>query len=168
MSISSILEKISQHKALKCGHKTQQKGEVHAFGQMTVTKMPVNEKGSFDYCLDCIGTMAIRCAWCGKAIFIGDPITLYDQPADFVMPEYAVTYGDSPKCLVGCLRHDCADTGSDRAGYWLPNQNGEGSVHRVETIYDVIDDLGEGTVVVLDNVSDITEPARVSTFPHSK
>ncbi|MCK4918671.1 MAG: hypothetical protein KAS02_02720 [Candidatus Pacebacteria bacterium] len=123
-------------KIAKCGHKTKIKGKITAFGQTTITKMPVNKDGSVDYCLDCIGKMAIRCAWCKEPIFIGDIITLY-SPRDkdkFTLPENAVIYNEERMSVVGCGRTTCADTGADYAGSWIPDENGKGKVHRRPTM----------------------------------
>jgi len=134
-------------KLAKCGHETKTKGKVTAFGQTITTRMPVNEDGSVDYCLDCIGEMAICCAWCKEPIFIGDIITLY-SPVDedkFALPENAVIYNKERMSVVGCGRITCADTGADYAGYWLPDENGKGKVHRKPTIIEQsIEDLSKG------------------------
>ena len=100
--------------------------------------MPTNENGSMDYCLDCIGKMAIRCAWCGDPIFIGNPITLYTPHGDFQVPEHAIVYNKEPLQLVGCLGWNCAETGADRAGFWLQGEDGKGCVQRVPTAYEAI------------------------------
>ena len=77
--------------------------------------------------------MAIQCAWCGGAIFIGNPITLYSpgprlgffssseeteaqrsrERTDYVPPEGAVLFREDPPVYVGCMRMNCADTGAD-------------------------------------------------------
>lgn len=124
--------------ATKCGHPTKQRGTVSAFEHTITTQMPQNEYGSVDYCLECIGKMAIKCAWCGNPIFIGDPVTLYTPQGDFKIPEYAVINNEKPLQLVGCLRWNCADTGADRAGSWLPNNDDKGYVHRIPTAYERI------------------------------
>ena len=83
--------------------------------------MPLEENGSPDYCLDCIGQMSIRCTWCGGAIHVGDPITLYSPVGEFTPPEYAVVYdGGKKQAFVGCLRWDCAESGVDVCGSWSP------------------------------------------------
>src|SRR3989338_2816948 len=124
-----------------CGHQTALKGTVRAFEDSTTTVMPSNDAGSTNYCLDCIGKMAIRCAWCAKPIFVVDPITLYtpqsqkdfgrafaaqqelpfvfDSDLGFNIPAHAVVYQLKPLQLVGCLRWECADSGADRAGFWV-------------------------------------------------
>lgn len=130
--------KLPYYTATKCGHRTEQSGPVSAFGHTIIKQMPKNEYGSVDYCLDCIGKMTILCAWCGNHIFIGDPVTL-DEPDDgFKIPEYAVFSCDKPRQLVGCLRRKCADTSADCAGFWLPDSDGKGYVHRIPTAYELI------------------------------
>ncbi len=129
MNISHLFlrlrEKLSpfRYKAEKCGHYTKRVGSVSAFGLTVITKMPKNHNGSVDYCLNCIGKMAIRCAWCGDPIFIGDPITLYTPYDGFQVPDHAVIHKKEPLKLVGCLGWDCADTISDQAGIWTPVQS---------------------------------------------
>lgn len=120
----------------KCGHETQIEGQVLAFGESIKTKMPVNEDDSVDYCLDCLGKMAIKCAWCKGVIFIGDVITLYSprKKDEFELPEQAVIYDKERMSVVGCGRTTCADTGADYAGFWLPNEEGKGHVHRRATM----------------------------------
>lgn len=142
--------------ASKCGHTTALKGTVSAFGQSTITKIRRDQNGSTPYCLECLGGMAIRCAWCGNPIFIGDPITLYAPVSEesyekrlkgqteffrvdylgMKLPKGSVVYGEKPYSLVGCLRWKCADTGADRAGFWLPGSDGKGTVHRIKTVYE--------------------------------
>ncbi len=111
----------------ECGHSAYITDTVHAFGEQTTTTVPVID-GKIEYCHRCLEKMAIRCAWCGKAIFIGDPITLY-SPVDKnrMIPDYAVLYNKEHLSYVGCLRWDCADTGADMMGFWFP----PGAVKRV-------------------------------------
>lgn len=108
--------------AALCGHQVNANpGIVRAYGETTKTKMPKNEQGSYDYCFDCLGDMAIRCGWCGKAIFIGDMVTLYAaRDPDFKIPDVAAIYELKNKSLVGCLRASCADSGADYCGHWVP------------------------------------------------
>lgn len=131
MNISDLLFSLrslnpAHYTAVKCGHRTKRSGSVSAFGCTINTKMRRNRDGSVDYCLDCIGKMAIQCAWCGDPIFIGDPITLYTPRGEFKVPEHAVIYNNEPLQLVGCLSLNCAETGADRAGFWLPGENTRG------------------------------------------
>ena len=125
-----------RYEAMRCKHRTKLVGTVSALGRTTTTKMKLNSGGSVDYCLDCIGRMSIRCAWCGNPIFIGDPITLYTPEGNFRVSDWMVTYSKKPLQLVGCLGLDCADTGADRAGFWVPGEDGNGQVKRVPTAYE--------------------------------
>ena len=143
MSLSKLLLQLSRldprrYTATKCGHRTKRSGQVSAFGHTMTTKMPRNRDGSVDYCIDCISKMAIQCSWCSHPIFVGDPVTLYTPSDDFQAPQHAVVYNSEPLQLVGCLGWNCADTGADRAGFWLPGENGKGRVRRVPTAYEAI------------------------------
>lgn len=143
----------SYYMATECGHRTRRTGKIRAFGQTLIVRMPINEDGSVDYCLDCIGKMTIPCAWCCEPIFIGEPITLYSPYSrrnffsseesseaqkkrggngSFIIPDGAVVYSHDPLYLVGCLKWNCADTGADIAGCWLPGKNGKGRVQRLD------------------------------------
>lgn len=111
--------------AKECGHGTKRAIEVSAFGY---TRKGIFKKDDLQYCSDCLVNMTIKCAWCGKPIFVGDPVTLYTpMKEDFIVPKHAVIYKKDPLQLVGCLRWDCADTGVDRSGFWVP----PGKVQRV-------------------------------------
>jgi len=116
----------------KCGHETKLKDKVTAFNQTIKTKIRPNEDGSVDYCHTCLGKMAIACAWCEKPIFIGDVVTLYssDNNEEFNIPESAIIYDKECMSFVGCGRTTCADTGADYAGFWIPDENEKGKVHR--------------------------------------
>jgi len=160
---------LRRYVATKCGHRTKRSGRVSAFGCIITTQMPKNESGSVDYCLDCIGTMAIRCAWCGSPIFIGDPITLYTPRDNFHLPEHAVIYSNKPLQLVGCLGWNCAETGADRAGFWFPGEDGKDRVERVSTFFETILGAKEPSVMIVENSSDINEalnPSLVSLESH--
>lgn len=143
-----------EYVALKCGHHTRRNGEIIAFGHTITTKMPLNKLNGVDWCLACIQTMAIRCAWCSEPIFIGDPVTLYTPRKHVTIPEHAVIFNNDPVQLVGCLRWDCASTGADRAGFWLPGNDGKGKVHRVPSPIEIAMGTGKGVVV-----GDLSSPA---------
>lgn len=116
-----------------CGHKTEVKGYLQAFGEKQEIKLIRDKKRTFEYCIDCLGKMTICCAWCGRPIFIGSLITLY-TPIDnnFKISEYAVIYKENPLQLVGCPRSDCAETGADYCGYWVP----PGKVERFKSMFE--------------------------------
>lgn len=177
MSLSHLLPRLRaalpfsrEYHATMCGHQTPCQGHVHAHGGSTFTKMPITGKKTVDYCLDCLGKMAIRCAWCDRPIFIGDPVTLYTPTEGFTVPEHAVVYQTDPLQLVGCLDWDCAFTGADRAGFWYPDpeNKGVGHVHRVPTAYELLMQGDGNHALIVGDVSDISEaldPTLVSLEP---
>lgn len=142
-----------KYTAQKCGHWTKKKGAISAFGHKGAVEMPFNDEGGVDYCLDCIGRMAIRCGWCGEVIWIGQPITLYTLLDKFEIPEYAIKYSENPLQLVGCLGWNCADTGADRAGFWLPGESGVGQVLRVVSGIEEV--LLTDSISIVNNLGDI-------------
>jgi hypothetical protein len=124
--------------------------------------MPLNKDGSVDYCLDCIGKMAIHCAWCGNPIFIADAVTLYTpNDKNFRIPDQAVVHSRDPLQLVGCLGWNCAMSGADRAGFWVPGDNGKGKVHRVPSPLEIA--LGTGKEVIVSDVTDMAEAHRLAS-----
>ncbi|PID52240.1 MAG: hypothetical protein CR972_03075 [Candidatus Moraniibacteriota bacterium] len=142
-----------------CGHKTLKKDNVTAFGESCEIAIPISN-GKTAYCHRCLEKMAIRCAWCGKVIFIGDPITLYSPRGEGLkMPDYAVLYNEEHSSYVGCLRWDCAETGADRAGFWHP----PGKVFRVATPLEMclhnLQSGGNGIVTIKD-IGDFKEATK--------
>jgi hypothetical protein len=144
-----------------CGHLTLEKGEVSAFGDTVTTAMPRNAEGGFDYCLGCLAGMTITCAWCGEPIFIGDPVTLYGSVSGEGLLGDATPYSEDPKFFVGCLRWNCAQTGADRAGFWLPSNTGKGYVKRTRSLFEM---ALQSDVVVVNDLSDSTEEATILRF----
>src|SRR3990172_973724 len=152
----------------KCGHTTAIKGPISAFGESIIISMPPKENGSVKYCLACIEKMTIRCAWCGKPIFIGDPITLYVPASHFTVPDYAVPYTEEdprridpvsikePARYVGCLGWECALSGVDRVGFWYP----PGKVKRVPSPLEIA--LGSGGKAII--VNDLSNPNDTGTI----
>lgn len=118
----------SKPKMAKCGHRTLTKGIMSAFGE--IEAIEIRDK-DLPFCVDCLAKMAIQCAWCKRPIFIGNFVTLYNTAGkkDFVAPKHAVVYSKDPLALVGCQRTDCAHSGSDYLGYWIP----PGQVMRIES-----------------------------------
>lgn len=140
----------------QCGHETKLQDEVSAFGQTTVTTITPHKDGKVEYCHRCLEKMAICCAWCGKPIFIGDPVTLYTRRnKDFVIPSCAIIFAHDPLQLVGCLRWNCAESGADRAGFWLP----PGQVYRVPTPLEIVMS-GEKEILAVNNLSDIKKATK--------
>ncbi len=101
--------------------------------------------------------MAIKCAWCGGVIFIGDPITLYSpRDKDRQMPDYAILHSKEHNSYVGCLRWECAETGADRAGFWYP----PGKIMRVPSPLEMAfrqAQNGEDGVIIVGDLSDPKE-----------
>ncbi len=117
-----------------CGHLTKLIDRVSAFGDETETEIKIFPGEQPAYCHRCLEKMACRCVWCGRTIFIGDPITLYTPNGDYVRPSYAIVYSENPLQIVGCGRSDCADTGADYAGFWLPPGKVERQSTPIETL----------------------------------
>lgn len=103
---------------------------------------------------------AIPCAWCGKSIWPGDPVTLYTplnknyQPASGV-----VTYRQEPRLFVGCLRRNCANSGMDRSGFWVP----PGQVLRVMSPFEMV--IATDEVVI---IGDLTDPSLAIPLPEKQ
>jgi len=138
-------------KLAKCGHMTKKKDDVNAFGESGTITISSFDKGQPEYCHRCLEKMVIRCAWCGNPIFIGDPVTLYSPKKDYKLPDYAVFYNEKKKQVVGCLGWDCAETGGDRAGFWIP----PGKVHRVKTAFETLIQNPDAKAIIS---SDISKP----------
>lgn len=128
----------------ECGHPARRRDRVSAFGEnRSLTIMPPFGKAP-EYCHACLEKMAVCCAWCGQSIFIGDPVTLY-SPRD---PNYRPKDGshkhqDNPIQYAGCLRMNCAQSGSDRSGFWVP----PGRVHRVPSPLEIAFATGKPVIV---------------------
>lgn len=150
--------------ATNCGHQSPLGGDVTAFGEKrTLNVRTLDLSGAIDgWCLDCMSKMVIRCAWCESPIFPEDPITLYSAKEGFVVPEHAVVYRRSPLQLVGCLGWNCAETGGDRAGFWVAGEEGRGRVYRVPSPIEVA--LGSGRGVIVGDLRNIDEADEPTTF----
>jgi len=139
--------------ATECGHKTKMHGVLGRGDESTKFHLGYDiTTGRPEYCLACIDAMEIACAWCGKPIQIGDPITVYER---FIGPiqKRARLHGDT--AVVGCLRRNCADGAHDRAGFWVE----PGQVHRILSPMEMIMQnlaAGGGARAVI--VSDISDP----------
>lgn len=143
--------------ANKCLHKTKRKGFMKKGNGVTIMTMPLTENGRPDYCLGCIGEMSIRCAWCGGEITVGKPVTLYIPLDTYEVPDYAVLYEeDGCGFLVGCLRWEC-DPMADRAGFWMPGDNGRGMVERVPTALETLIGNPDAKTLIVHDTYDMTE-----------
>jgi len=155
--------------ASKCGHQSPLGGDVTAFGKTrTLKDRELDSSGAIEgWCPDCVSKMVIQCAWCTAPIFPGDPITLYTPATeDFVVPDHAVVYRESPLQLVGCLGWNCADTGGNRAGFWIAGEGGKGRVYRVPSPVEIAFNSGRAVVVGdLGNIDEAEEPATFAVNP---
>lgn len=141
-----------------CRHRTKKIGKVVAHGESHIMSMPLSENGNPDYCLDCIAKMSIKCAWCENPIHVGDPVTLYIPNESFKVPEHAVRHDKDERCLVGCLGWNCADSGADRQGFWIP----PGKVARVPSPIEVLmSDGGGGRAVIIGDLSNPNDLGKV-------
>lgn len=134
-----------------CGHVSALVETREIFGEFyTDLKLPGGKDGTAKYCFDCLARMAIRCPWCDRPIVVGYDVTLYgpeqDQEKYLSMP-HVVVYSKDPLQLVGCPRMDCADTGMDYAGIWIPNAQGKGHVHRYRSGIEELIETGAPIVV---------------------
>ena len=61
-----------------------------------------------------------------------------------------MVYNENPLQLVGCLRWECASTGADRMGFWVP----PGIVHRVpsaiEMCMQAVEKKEEDVIIIID------------------
>jgi len=111
-------------KAVKCGHRSRKSGRISAFGDSVFTHLKANSDGTLDYCLACLGKMAIQCSLCKRAIFVGDPIALYHGTQ-----ASAVIVGPTDSAHVGCMF--CTDSAANHSGFWVPDEDGKGQVQRI-------------------------------------
>lgn len=109
--------------------------------------------------------MTIRCSLCAHPIFVGDPVTLFVPAVGSTIPSWATVHSREPLQLVGCLGWHCAESGADRAGFWVPGEDGKGRVHRVPTLCEVMLGTGEPYVMVVDDLADMGEAANPTFIP---
>ena len=105
----------------KCGHKSKKSGTVTAYGETREVKLRRHWLfHRVPFCLECYEKKAIKCPWCGGAIFPGEYVTLYSpQDPNFKVPEGCVVYSKDPFRLVGCQSIRCAESGADYSGIWV-------------------------------------------------
>lgn len=156
--VSSIFRK--KHIASICGHRTKQFGTVVTpLGEKYEMLLPLSDDGRPEYCLACIGKMAIQCTWCGKSICIGEPVTLYSAKETFIPPDYAIRYHEDENRFVGCLRWECGD-GMDRQGFWYPPGKVLRTASPIEMILANIAGGNTSQALIVDNLSDPNDSGR--------
>lgn len=135
----------------QCGHKTPIYGYLKAYDTVRGVKLHDNE-GAPLLCFDCLNKATIPCAWCGQAIFPGDPVTLCSpRDAAYQPPAGAVTYSENPLRYVGCLHIGCSEGGMDRQGFWVPPKG----VQRVLSPIEQLLQSDAGCLVI----HDLSDPA---------
>ncbi len=103
----------------ECGHRTDLKGFISFSGEQRAF-MIAQKNGTTPYCHACLAKMTILCAWCGKPIFVGDPVTLsmHNPESDPPLQRCAVRHSDGSH--IGCVR--CTCTGAHKTntavGVW--------------------------------------------------
>jgi hypothetical protein len=113
-----------------CGHKTPAEGELVAFGDSLIMPMPRNLKKQYPLCPKCLSEKAIQCAWCNRAIFVGESVTLQSPSPGRSASSLATKSGGM---YVGCLRHGCKQAIAS-VGVWTMNyQTGATYVGELET-----------------------------------
>jgi len=138
-----------------CRHKTKLEGPMSDGENTNIMEMPLAKNGSPDYCIECLGKMSIKCAWCSHPIVIGELITLYTPKKDYQAPGYAVRYTeDGVDAFVGCSRMSCAD-GCDLCGRWMP----PGEVKRVPSPLELC--LASNGMVIVDDMDRYPESASI-------
>lgn len=107
-----------------CNHLTPIKESVTVFGETRKLELIINSDDTTAYCHHCLAKMAIQCAWCGRLIYICDPVTLYHQDKIHQLSKTTTKINSNiindVETYTGCLRDDCADSLLDRAGFWYP------------------------------------------------
>lgn len=137
-----------------CGHQTQRKGDVVAFGHKTGLQMPINNHGSVDYCLNCIGKMTIQCVLCGEPIFVPEPVALVKRDQNDDIPPHAVLYLEEQQVWIACLGPQCA-LPALRVGFWMPGDNGKGHIRSVTPPAKMA--MQSGKAVIVKDVKSMSE-----------
>lgn len=100
-----------------CGHETKVKGLMATpFGAISVYRIPARP----EYCLSCLGRMAVQCICCEKPIWVGDSVTLYQPNQKDKLPRYAFRLYKGSDYYVACTRLDCAKNRKSILAHWLP------------------------------------------------
>jgi DNA-directed RNA polymerase subunit RPC12/RpoP len=120
---------LSQRKTKLCGY-------LRAYKEEKFIVLPLEEDGKPKYALDELEEMSIRCAYCGKAIFVDDQVTIFKRESYGTLHVYgAVQHSVEPEEWIGCTREDCKNNGTI-AGYWGPSEFhfGRGRIHRFQEL----------------------------------
>lgn len=131
LKFCSVLLFRKKFKASVCDHSTRCMDMLQAFGDWTV----VSINGHPEYCRHCLEQAAIRCVFCGRAIFPTETpitITVHDTLERFKNVTGIKILQESPFHVVGCMRATCSDSAANRAGFWvMPGQVEEANVYGI-------------------------------------
>ena len=105
--------------ATKCGHRTKFSGNLVAFERSKVSVLPIRQDGTTAHCHRCQAEMTIRCAICGKPIFVGDRIMRYYPDKNKILPKHARRHSEEPGTYIACSRQTCFDPYSYRMERWV-------------------------------------------------
>lgn len=153
-----------------CGHEARSRGMIIAYGQKKTFHLLWHVK-SVKFCLECEARMITRCAWCGRTIFLGSPITMYSpKDRNYQAPKGSRAYAfDEEKqelievdpltthknfSYVGCLGWNCAD-GMDRFGFWVEPGRPERFMSPLEAI------IQTGQPVIVGDLGNMAEAAKL-------
>lgn len=150
-----------------CGHTAKRKTVITVHDVQHVYIL--NKKR--EYCPQCWKKAVIKCAWCGKTIFPGDPITLCaptDEDCEFY--PHAVIYKTTP-CLqvVGCLSSHCCNVFADRSGFWIMPGKVQRIISPIEMALGLLNDYEYRSIFIGDladpkNIMPVAETVPASTF----
>lgn len=124
----SILNRFRKKIYAGCGHETYCKDWVEAYNEKRLVDL-IMDRCSIMYCHQCLSKMAIRCAWCGRVIWLDDRVRLRLNFDNIKMPDYArvvpYSFGNRPE-YIGCALLDCNGLRKNRpeesepVGFWKP------------------------------------------------
>lgn len=118
--------------ASMCGHTTKLVETLHAFEEKAVVELPQNNRQLPMFCGSCVSKRSIRCAWCSRPIFVGDPVTLHRAPDDFEVPIESRVFSHDPRRLVGCMHPDCIEISDPMSAFWRVGDDGTCIVAEIE------------------------------------
>jgi hypothetical protein len=134
----------------KCGHKTKRWGIVSGGRwQKAIIELPMNEDGSCDFCLSCIGHMTRRCGVCAGPIFIGEQISWSLKRSAFkraVNPK--ISFLNPDLTLYHC---ECSEKGSCQSDrkFFVPDELGKGIPGSSRAGYKIVPTLSSSFVSLL-------------------
>lgn len=113
-----------------CNHKTRIRGKVRAKGRVFHKDLKIFN-GSPLYCHECLGHLAIECAWCDELILYEEKTKLYQPCTDkYLLPLKFKMFFKDPDYLFGCNRESCYGPEiSKHFGFFLVKEKGQRHQH---------------------------------------